>query len=175
MRGHKIDGTRPSQTRNKFGEKQGKHTEYSGQASSQQRTSSPGRDNKKIENPDNNKKQKHEQKSRSTIGGSEDTTIPSPGWSPKQPLPRVGLHDLPYGRQVCPEFNLVQLSSPGGWSNLSPGGAIFVPSPFRTGTNLLHPRPPQSLNDSKAQTEETNKRQPHYELLSRLRKKGAAL
>ena len=27
-----------------------------------------------------------------------------------------------------------------------PVGAIFVPSPLKTGTNLLHPLPPQSLN-----------------------------
>ena len=31
---------------------------------------------------------------------------------------------------------------------MSPGGAIFVPSPWKTGTILRHPRPPQSLNDS---------------------------
>ena len=31
---------------------------------------------------------------------------------------------------------------------MSPGGAIFVPSPPETGTNLRHPRHPQSLNDS---------------------------
>ena len=61
-----------------------------------------------------------------------------PGWSPKQPLPRIGLRDLLYGRQA------------GGWSNMSPGGAIFGPSPFKTGTNLRHPLPPQSLNDSYA-------------------------
>ena len=39
------------------------------------------------------------------LGGGGDTTITSPGWSPKQPLPRIGLHDLLYGRQACPEFN----------------------------------------------------------------------
>ena len=32
---------------------------------------------------------------------------------------------------------------------MSPGGAIFVPSPPKAGTNLRHPRPPQSLNDSR--------------------------
>ena len=31
---------------------------------------------------------------------------------------------------------------------MSPVGAIFVPSPLKTGTNLLHPRSPESLNDS---------------------------
>ena len=35
---------------------------------------------------------------------------------------------------------------PGGWSNMSPVGAIFVPFPPKTGTNMLHPRPLQSLN-----------------------------
>ena len=33
---------------------------------------------------------------------------------------------------------------------MSPVGAIFVPSPLKTGTNLLHPLPPQSLNGSVA-------------------------
>ena len=42
-----------------------------------------------------------------TIGGGEDTTIPSPGRSPKQPLPGIGLHDPLHGRQACPEFNSV--------------------------------------------------------------------
>ena len=37
----------------------------------------------------------------------------------------------------------------GGRSNTSPVGAIFVPSPPKTGKKLLHPRPPQSLNGSK--------------------------
>ena len=31
---------------------------------------------------------------------------------------------------------------------MSPRGAIFVPSSIKKGTNLQHPRPPQSLNDS---------------------------
>ena len=41
----------------------------------------------------------------STIGEGEDTTIWSPGRSPKQSLPGIGLHDPLYGRQACPEFN----------------------------------------------------------------------
>ena len=94
-------------------------------------------------------------RSRSTIGGGGDTTISSPGWSPKQPLPRIGLHDLLYdGRQACPEFNLFHQR---GWSNMSPGGAIFVPFPFKTGTNSRHPRPPQSLNDSSLAWIETHR------------------
>ena len=39
-----------------------------------------------------------------TIGGGEDTTIPSPGRSPKKTLPGTGLHDPLHGRQGCPEF-----------------------------------------------------------------------
>ena len=46
-----------------------------------------------------------ELKSVSTIGGGGDTTIPSPGRSPKQSLPEIGLHDPLHGRQACPEFN----------------------------------------------------------------------
>ena len=33
-----------------------------------------------------------------------------------------------------------------GWSNLSPVGAVFVPFPLKTGTNMVNPFPPQSLN-----------------------------
>ena len=41
-----------------------------------------------------------------------------------------------------------ELISPGGWPNISMVGAIFVPSPPKTGTKLLLPAPPQSLNGS---------------------------
>ena len=40
----------------------------------------------------------------STIGEGGDTTISSPGRSPKQPLPGMRLHDPLHGRQACPEF-----------------------------------------------------------------------
>ena len=40
----------------------------------------------------------------STIGEGGDTMILSPGRSPKQPLPGIGLHDPLHGRQACPEF-----------------------------------------------------------------------
>ena len=43
-----------------------------------------------------------DEQSRSTIGEGGDTTIPSPGRSPKQPLPGIGLHDPLHGRQACP-------------------------------------------------------------------------
>ena len=39
-----------------------------------------------------------------TIGEGGDTTISSPGRSPKQHLPGIGLHDPLHGRQTCPEF-----------------------------------------------------------------------
>ena len=38
------------------------------------------------------------------IGEGGDVTISSPGRSPKQSLPGIGLHDLLHGRQACPEF-----------------------------------------------------------------------
>ena len=37
--------------------------------------------------------------------GGGDKTNPSPGRSPKQPLPGTGLYDPLYGRQAYPEFN----------------------------------------------------------------------
>ena len=66
----------------------------------------------------------------SMIGEGEDTTISSPGRSPKQPLPEMGQRDPLYGRQAW------------GWSNMSPEGAIFVLFPLKRGTNLLHALPP---------------------------------
>ena len=79
----------------------------------------------------------------STIGGGSDTTIPSPGMAPKQPLPGIALHDPLHGRQTCPKFT----SFHQGVRQISPpeGGAIFVSSPPKTGTNLLHPRPPPPI------------------------------
>ena len=44
--------------------------------------------------------------SSSTIGEGGDTTILSPGRSPKQLLPGIGLHDPLHVRQACHEFNL---------------------------------------------------------------------
>ena len=37
--------------------------------------------------------------------GGGDTTIPSPGRPPKQPLPGIELHHPLHSRQDCPEFN----------------------------------------------------------------------
>ena len=42
---------------------------------------------------------------RSTVGESGDTTVPSPGRSPKESLWGVGLNDPLHGRQACPEIN----------------------------------------------------------------------
>ena len=39
-----------------------------------------------------------------SIGEGGDTTILSPGRSPKQPLPGMRLHDPLHGRQACPEI-----------------------------------------------------------------------
>ena len=44
-------------------------------------------------------------RSCSTIGEGGDTTIPSPGRSPKHTLPGIGLHDPLHGQQACPESN----------------------------------------------------------------------
>ena len=71
-----------------------------------------------------------------------DTTISFPGRSSKQPLPGMRLHD-PLCSASLPQIHRI---SPGGWSNLSPVGDIFVPFPLETGANMLHPLPPQSLN-----------------------------
>ena len=43
----------------------------------------------------------------STIGEGGDTTISSPGRSPKQPLPGMRLHDPLHGRQACPKFSQI--------------------------------------------------------------------
>ena len=51
------------------------------------------------------RKGKNQVTSVSTIGGGGDTTISSPRRSPKQPLPRIGLHDPLHGPQACLEFN----------------------------------------------------------------------
>ena len=74
----------------------------------------------------------------STIGGGGDTTIPSPGRSKKQPLPGIGLRHPTWSASLL----RIQLISPGGWSNISPVGDLFVPSPPKTGTKFLHPLPP---------------------------------
>ena len=46
-----------------------------------------------------------EGRSCSTIGEGGDTTIPSPGRSPKHLLPGIGIHDPLHGRQACPKSN----------------------------------------------------------------------
>ena len=57
----------------------------------------------------------------STIGGGGDTTILSPGRSPEQPLPGIGLHDPLHGRQACPKPN----SFLGGVGQISPRKGLF--------------------------------------------------
>ena len=46
---------------------------------------------------------------------------------------------IPTWSASMPRIQLIQSE---GWSNMSPVGAILVPSPPKTGANLLHPRPP---------------------------------
>ena len=50
-------------------------------------------------------------------GPGEDSTFPSPGKSPKQPFPEIGLQDHLYGRQASP--NSTHFTR-GYCSNMSP-------------------------------------------------------
>ena len=69
----------------------------------------------------------------STIGGGRDTTISSPGRSPKQPFPGIGLHDSLHGRQACPEFSSFHQEV----GKTSPREGLFSCCSFpKTGTNL---------------------------------------
>ena len=73
------------------------------------------------------------------LGGGGDTTIPSPGRSPKQPLPGIGLYDPLHGRQACPEFN----SFHRGVGKKSPQEGIFSCRSFpKQGQILISPSPP---------------------------------
>ena len=55
------------------------------------------------------------------IGEVGDTTISSPGRSPKQPLPGIGLHDHLHDRQACPEF----IAFDQGVGQICPQSGIF--------------------------------------------------
>ena len=81
----------------------------------------------------------HLHPSRSTIETGGDTTIPSPGRSPKQPLPGIGLHNPLHDRQACPEFN----SFHQGVSQVCLRGALFPCRPLnRRGLICDIPHPP---------------------------------
>ena len=67
-----------------------------------------------------------------------------PGVRVFQQLGGAGVRRSPTWSASLPK---IQLISRDGWSNKSPGGAVLVPFPPKTGTNLLHPHPLQSLND----------------------------
>ena len=84
-------------------------------------------------------------KSRSTIEEGGDTMIPSPGRSPKQPLPGIGLHDPLHGREACPEFN--SFNQRVGQIYSREGLFSYRLFPKR-GRVCYIPAPPQSLNDS---------------------------
>ena len=90
-------------------------------------------------------------RSVSTIGGGGDTTIPSPGRSPKQPLPGIGLHDPLYGRQACPKCSSF-LQRVG---QISPREGLFSCRPLSKREHIcdIPAPPPQSLNDSKVNGE----------------------
>ena len=76
--------------------------------------------------------------SRSTNEEGGDTTIPSPGRSPKQTLPGIGLHDPLHGRQACPEFN----SFYQGVGQICPREGLFLCRPLpKRGNNCDIPAP----------------------------------
>ena len=99
--------------------------------------------------PDNieNRKEAGREECFTDCGGrGYDDSIP--GEVTKTTPSGVGLHDPLHGRQACPESN----SYHQGVGQISPReGILLVSYPPKTGTNLLHPRPPQSLNDSGVQ------------------------
>ena len=82
--------------------------------------------------------------SRSTIGGMGIRRF----------RPRGGHQNSPFRGQDCMILNMIGKLAPNsnqstrGWSNISPGRAVFAPSPPKTRTHLRHLRPPQSLDDS---------------------------
>ena len=91
----------------------------------------------------------------STIGGGGDTTISSPGRSPKQPLPGLRLHDPPHGRQACPEF----IAFDQGVGQIYPRQELFsCRSLLKQGQIRYIPAPPQSLNWSHPMSKHRNHR-----------------
>ena len=71
-------------------------------------------------------------------GGGGDTTMPSPGMAPKQPLPGIRLHDLLHGRQICPEFN----SFHQGVCKISPLKGLFCCPSQNEDKFVISPPPP---------------------------------
>ena len=71
--------------------------------------------------------------------GGGDTTIPSPGRSPKQPYPGIGLHDPLHGRKACPEFSSVHR----GVCQINPREGLFSCRPLpKRGKTCDIPAPP---------------------------------
>ena len=83
----------------------------------------------------------------STIGEDGDTTISSPGRSPKQPLAGIELHDPLHGWQACPEF----ITFDQGLVKYVPGRDYFRAVSYQNGDKFVTPPPPppQSLNWSR--------------------------
>ena len=76
----------------------------------------------------------------STIGEGGDTTILSPGRSPKQPLAGIGLHDLLHGRQACPELTAFDQ----GFGQYVPGRGYFRVVSSQNGDKFVT-SPPASI------------------------------
>ena len=80
-----------------------------------------------------------EQWRSSTIGESGDTTISSPGRSPKQHLPGIRLHDPLHGLQACPKFIVFNQ----GLVKYIPGRGYFRAVPSQEGEKyVISPQPP---------------------------------
>ena len=72
----------------------------------------------------------------STIGGDGDTTNSSPGRSPKQPLPGIGLHDPLHGGRCQTSFSLFFPCSADHERDWPPCKVVF----FGLATNALNVR-----------------------------------
>ena len=79
--------------------------------------------------------------SRTDWGEGGDTTISSPGRSPKQPLPGMRLHDPLHGRQACPKF----IAFDQGLGQICPGRGYFRAVPSQNGDKYAISPPSQSL------------------------------
>ena len=81
---------------------------------------------------------------RGSWGG--DSTIPSPGVSPEQPLPGIGLHGPPHGWQASPEFDSFHQEV----GRVCAREDFFRAVLSQNGDKFASP-PPRSLNDSKSE------------------------
>ena len=108
------------------------------------------------------------QTSVSKIGGGEDTTIPSPARSPKQPLPGKGLRHPHMVVKLAP--NSTHLTR--GLVKYIPGRGCFYAVPSQNGEKLLHPLPPSIVERVKRLIPNTYRNQPCAEFTTILNTRG---